>query len=68
MFTHFVAWLLFICNSCFAAKAAPQGLTGEPVVKQTRLQDIPGCGNSEFLLGGLGAACVFQGDIGPNEA
>ena len=66
MWTILVVWVL--CHPCLAAKSAPRGLTGEPIVKRTRLQDVSGCGNSEYLLGGLGAACVLQGDIGTNEA
>jgi hypothetical protein len=60
--------LVSLPRLALAAKAAPRGITGDPIVKNVRLQDIPGCGNSEFLIGGVGATCVYQTTLGPNEA
>jgi hypothetical protein len=51
-----------------AAKAsAPRGLAPQPIVRTVRLTDVAGCGSSEYLPGGLGATCVYQSDIGPEE-
>ncbi|KAI8463823.1 MAG: hypothetical protein J3K34DRAFT_474850 [Monoraphidium minutum] len=53
-----------------AAAAAPKPVSRKArtrVVRAVNLSDVPGCGDSQELTGGLGTACVFEAAVGPDE-
>lgn len=48
------------------AAKTPRGLASEAIIRTVPLADVAGCG-TESLQGDLGADCIFQGKLGPDE-